>query len=173
MLLAVCRLTSNSIITGLPVVHPVKISVFGRSIQKRSLGGGKTRVLEPRNDVLSTYFIRFSLARIFFVSRPCSSPPPPQETQKALRIEEAICAYRSDSITSLTIARSHFIRFCHCSNLSHLTLENRIIEMLTFHTNPLPIQGRSTQMSVSVSFRLRVVPHFSSRIVERAKRERA
>ena len=77
MLLAVCRLTSSSIITGLPVVHPVIISVFGRSIQKRSPGGGKTRGLEPRNDVLSTYFIRFSLARIFFVSRPCSSPPSP------------------------------------------------------------------------------------------------
>ena len=62
---------------------------FRSSVQKNGLPGeGRHEGLVPRNDVLTTGFIRFSLARTFariiFVPR----LPPPQKTQKALRIKK-------------------------------------------------------------------------------------
>ena len=68
-------------------LFPVINSVFGGLCRKTVPGGGKTRGLVPRDDVLTNGFIRFSLAwtlaRILIV--PVLRPPPPHETQKALR----------------------------------------------------------------------------------------
>ena len=72
-----------------------KLSVV--STEKRTPGQGKIRVLVPRTDVLTSGFIRFSLARIIFVSRH------PFETWKALRIKKAICVVRSDSIIGVPL----------------------------------------------------------------------
>ena len=55
----------KTFITGLPVVGPVVISVLVVFVQKRTPGGGNTRGLGPRNGVLTSCFIRFSLAQIF------------------------------------------------------------------------------------------------------------
>ena len=74
------------------------------SAEKRTPGGGKTRGLVPRSDVLTSRFMRSFLARIFFFYLP------PQEAQKRLRIKKAICVDRSDSIISLTIKRSHILK---------------------------------------------------------------
>ena len=48
------------------------MSVFGRLCRKMTGGGGggEKRGLGPRNDVFTSCFIRFSLARTFFLSRP-------------------------------------------------------------------------------------------------------
>ena len=71
----------NPIFTGLPLGHAqLWFRFWVVSAEKRIAGGGKTRGLVPRNDVLTSGFVRFFLARIFFYF-------PPQETQKALRIK--------------------------------------------------------------------------------------
>ena len=71
----------NPIFTGLPLGHAqLWFRFWVVSAEKRIAGGGKTRGMVPRNDVLTSGFVRFFLARIFFYF-------PPQETQKALRIK--------------------------------------------------------------------------------------
>ena len=49
---------------------PVIISVFSHLCRKTNTQGGKTQGLWPRDNVLITYFIRFSLAQMCFVPRP-------------------------------------------------------------------------------------------------------
>ena len=56
------------VITGLP-----EVGQFARlRKKKRTHGGGKTRGLRLTNYVLSTCFIRFCLARVFFCTSPAS-----------------------------------------------------------------------------------------------------
>ena len=84
---------------------PVYKFGFRSSVQKNGLPGeGRHEGLVPRNDVLTTAFIRFSLprtlARIFFVPR-LRSPPPPLSQKPRRRCESRrliICVFRSDSI---------------------------------------------------------------------------
>ena len=49
---------------------PVIVSVFSHLCRKTNTQGGKTQGLWPRDNVLITCFIRFSLAQICFVPRP-------------------------------------------------------------------------------------------------------
>ena len=89
------------IITGLAPVraHPVIIFGFRSSVQKNGHPGeGRHEGLVPRNDVLISGFIRFSLAqtlaRIFLYFT--SAPPPP-------RNPEGVANVRSDSIIGVTL----------------------------------------------------------------------
>ena len=85
---------------------PVYKFGFRSSVQKNGLPGeGRHEGLVPRNDVLTTGFIRFSLprtlARIFFVPRLLPPPPPPPSQKPRRRCESRrliICVFRSDSI---------------------------------------------------------------------------
>ena len=83
---------------------PVYKFGFRSSVQKNGLPGeGRHEGLVPRNDVLTTGFIRFSLprtlARIFFVPRLRPSPPPSQKPRRRCESRRLIiCVFRSDSI---------------------------------------------------------------------------
>ena len=93
-------------------------SVFGRLCRKTVPGGGKTRGLVPRDDVLTNGFIRFSLART--LARILIVPvlrPPPQKPRRHCEPEGSYLRYlkRFDH-------RSHSYKFCHCSSLSQLMM---------------------------------------------------
>ena len=79
-------------ITGLPLSRKPSYNFgFWSSVQKKGHPGeGRHEGLVPRNDVLTSGFTRFSLARIFFIPRLRPLPP---ETQKALRIKKAIWSH--------------------------------------------------------------------------------
>ena len=89
---------------------PVINSVFGRLCRKTVPGGGKTRGLVPRDDVLTNSFIRFSLARtlarilIVPVLRPSRNP------EGVANLKEAICVTRSDSIIGVILTSFVIVR---------------------------------------------------------------
>ena len=91
---------------GCPVIN----SVFGRLCRKTVPGGGKTRGLVPRDDVLTNSFIRFSLARILArilivpVLRPFRNP------EGVANLKEAICVTRSDSIIGVILTSFVIVR---------------------------------------------------------------
>ena len=91
---------------GFPVIN----SVFGHLCRKTVPGGGKTRGLVPRDDVLTNSFIRFSLARtlarilIVPVLRPSRNP------EGVANLKEAICVTRSDSIIGVILTSFVIVR---------------------------------------------------------------
>ena len=91
---------------GFPVIN----SVFGSLCRKMVPGGGKTRGLVPRDDVLTNSFIRFSLARILArilivpVLRPFRNP------EGVANLKEAICVTRSDSIIGVILTSFVIVR---------------------------------------------------------------
>ena len=101
------------LLLGCPVIN----SVFGRLCRKTVPGGGRTRGLVPRDDVLTDGFIRFflarTLARILIV--PVLRPP-----QKPRRRCEPEGSYLRNS--KRFDHRSHSYKFCHCSSLSQFMM---------------------------------------------------
>ena len=93
---------------GCPVIN----SVFGRLCRKTVPGGGKTRGLVPRDDVLTNGFIRFSLARTLarILIVPVLRPPPPRNPEGVANLKEAICVTRSDSIIGVILTSFVIVR---------------------------------------------------------------
>ena len=95
---------------GCPVINPV----FGRLCRKTGPGGGKTRGLVPRDDVLTNGFIRFSLARTLArILNYCTCPPPPpppRNPEGVANLKEAICVTRSDSIIGVILTSFVIVR---------------------------------------------------------------
>ena len=109
------------------------------STEKRRAGGGKTQGLAPRNDVLTTGFIRFSLARIFFAPRGGAArpPPPPPPPQKPRRHFKSRCSKRFDHITNHR--KESPCKFCRCSEPCVTTLKTAAKESSLSPTNRLSI----------------------------------
>ena len=100
----------------------------------------------------------FPLLEYFLYLAPASRPPTSPRNSEGVANRGGYWRWSKWFVHITDHRNESLYQFCHCSNLSHLmmlTLENRIIEMLTFHANPLAIQGRSTspwKMGVNVSF---------------------